>query len=376
MAKKEKELKPVLVEEKTTEQVTDLVETHKDMMPLNDRERLTLSQYQKRNNLSIKSKTTKAFMISLIIAVGIICLAFLSQIAVNIYTFNHTAGIISGIILAICFLIIYITFIVRITKTEAFQNTYIESDRRKAHLHNRKVRYHIAENVVLLELNTPCYLKQREESDLKALTSLYHITQEHKGPYNEVELINNLDVLMKRGGLIYKTAEKTMINYSVKCGFYTAISQKNYVDASIVALMNIQMITDIIYIYGFRPSDYEVNKIIFAIIKNVCLSIGLNNVTVGSKIVGRILPQNNNNLLVELLTKLIDSSVQGVVNGSLTYLIGRRTVDYLLEEYHIQNLLNRDTTLNYAFEDEPEIEDEIKKEINKEITAHKAGNAA
>ena len=142
-------------------------------------------------------------------------------------------------------------------------------------------------------------------------------------------------------GRVKKTAKDYIFRYALKSAAYSAVSQSSRTDAALVAVVNLQLIKDIVFLYGFRPSDAKLVKIFAAVVRNSLISYGLGSVHIGNGIArtvgdaARGIP-----ILGSAIAALVDSSVQGLTNGTLTAVIGFQTIRYLNREYRLQNILD------------------------------------
>jgi hypothetical protein len=121
-------------------------------------------------------------------------------------------------------------------------------------------------------------------------------------------------------------------------------------DAGVVVVKNMQLIKDLIFLYGFRPSDYRMNQITMKVIRAVCLSLGLNTFSQNANWAGKVFNKDSNNFLVQMLGQVIDMGAQFLGNGAMTYLIGKYTVNVLLQEFRIQDLLRLKDLSDYRME--------------------------
>jgi uncharacterized protein (DUF697 family) len=142
-------------------------------------------------------------------------------------------------------------------------------------------------------------------------------------------------------GKIKKSARDIIFKCSMKSAMYSAISQTSRTDAALVAVVNLQMIKDLVFLYGFRPSDARLVKIFGRVVQNSLVAYGLGGLKIGNGVVRTIgdaakgIP-----LLGSAISALVDSSVQGLTNGTLTAVIGFQTIKYLNTEYKLQNILD------------------------------------
>ena len=156
---------------------------------------------------------------------------------------------------------------------------------------------------------------------------------------NEEDLKNALNEIYD--GDVKKASRDIISRCALKSGMYSAISQKELVDSLLVTAINLQMVKDIIFLYGFRPSEGKLVRIFTKVLSNSLVAYGLGGVKVGNSVVKAMgdvakgIP-----LLGGAISALVDSSVQGLGNATLTAVIGRNTVRYLVKEYRLQNILD------------------------------------
>jgi hypothetical protein len=142
-------------------------------------------------------------------------------------------------------------------------------------------------------------------------------------------------------GKIKKSARDIIFKCSLKSAAYSAVSQTSRTDAALVAVVNLQMIKDLVFLYGFRPSDVRLVKIFARVVQNSLVSYGLGSLKIGNSVARTIgdaakgIP-----ILGTAISVLVDSSVQGLTNGTLTAVMGFQTIKYLNTEYKLQNILD------------------------------------
>ena len=71
--------------------------------------------------------------------------------------------------------------------------------------------------------------------------------------------MENLSALYS--GSVKKSAKELIFKISLKSGMYSALSQTNKIDALLVATLNLQLVKDLVFLYGFRPSDTKLVRI-------------------------------------------------------------------------------------------------------------------
>ena len=117
----------------------------------------------------------------------------------------------------------------------------------------------------------------------------------------------------------------------------------------------LKLIKDIVYLYGYRPSDTKMVKIYKTVISNALIAYGLSTGTTslgktfGSGIVSMIDKASNSmNPLTSTFGSVVggiagtalESSLQFIVNSTFTTLIGYQTKKYLSKEYNLQDILD------------------------------------
>ena len=142
-------------------------------------------------------------------------------------------------------------------------------------------------------------------------------------------------------GSVKKSAKALISKSSLRCATYSALSQSNKVDSLLVAFLNLQLVKDLVYLYGFRPSDAKLVKIFARVLQNSLIAYGLGSAKIGNSIVKsmgdavRSIP-----LLGSAISVIVDCSVQGLTNGVLSAVIGYQTIKYLNDEYKLQEILD------------------------------------
>ena len=153
---------------------------------------------------------------------------------------------------------------------------------------------------------------------------------------------------------------------------YSALSQTSKVDAALVVVMNLQLVKDLVFLYGFRPSDAKLVKIFGRVLQNSLIAYGLGGVKIGNSIVKTMgdavkgIP-----FLGTAISVIVESSVQGLTNGVLTAVIGYQTIKYLNQEYRLQEILEG-VELAETDEELQETCVEIEKELKKNRKAPQA----
>ncbi len=295
--------------------------------------------------------------------IGVILFVCLFFLTMRVYEVNEYAGYAVGAACIVVYICIFIVPLVKVMRTGAFQTNVNAYTAKEAKRHNRKLRHEIAEKIIDLTGKVEgvgwydsetvgklaIALKVGDEEGLKdALTRLYQ-------------------------GSVKKNAKELIFRSSLKCAAYSAISQTAKVDTALVIFLNLQLIKDLVYLYGFRPSDARLARIVSRVLQNALIAYGLGGMNIGHSVVQTMgsavkgIP-----ILGNAIAAIVDSSVQGLANGTLTTVIGYQTIRYLNTEYRLQNILDGvdvGETQEELAEACDELEQELKNKKRTKVTA-------
>ncbi len=284
-------------------------------------------KYVKRQNVKGAKFALRLFAA----LIGVFLFAMLFFVSLDVYRINEYAGYAVGGVCAVLYVLVFIVPLVKIMKSDYFITNVNGYTARAAQKHNKKLRHEIADKIIDLcakvegvgwydsavvgKLAIAC--KTGDENGVRGcLTELYE-------------------------GSVKKSAKDLIFRSSLKSATYSAVSQAAKVDAALVVVVNIQLIKDLIFLYGFRPSDAKLVRILGHVIRNSLTAYGLGNMNVGNSVVktmGSVV--GSIPLLGTAIAAIVDSSVQGLVNGTLTTVIGYQTIKYLNKEYRLQDILD------------------------------------
>jgi uncharacterized membrane protein YcjF (UPF0283 family) len=327
MKKSKKELsKEVDNEYALTTQATTATTEEADSEP-----KMTIYEYEEKY-VRHQNVTGAKLVLKLIVAVIAIFLVWcLFSISKQIWDINQYAGYGAGVLSLLLYIFLFIVPVVKIFKSDYFITNVNSKLAPHAKKHNRELRRKISEKIidfnnsvdgvgwydgrVVDELEVA--FKRNDDAGIKkSLTELYQ-------------------------GKIKKSARDIIVKSSLKSAVYSAISQTSKTDSALVAVVNLQMIKDIVFLYGFRPSDARLVKIFARVLQNSLIAYGLGGLKIGNNIVATMgnavkgIP-----ILGTAISTLVDSSVQGLTNGTLTAVIGYQTIKYLNTEYRLQDILD------------------------------------
>ena len=261
------------------------------------------------------------------------------------------------------FIVFYIVPVVKIMKSDYFVTNVNYKTAGKAKRKNRALRRQIAEKIVDVCENVAGV----GWYDSKTVEQLEAGVKAGDDKVIKEQLTN----LYK--GSVKKSAKDIIFKCSLKSAAYAALSQSSKTDAMLVAVVNLQMIKDIVFLYGFRPSDAKLVKIFGAVLRNALVAYGLGGMKIGNGIArtmgdaARGIP-----ILGTAISVLVDSSVQGLTNGTLTAVIGFQTIKYLNVEYKLQNILDG-VEVGETEEELTQTCGELEKELKKNKGLAKAG---
>ncbi|MCF0113025.1 MAG: YcjF family protein [Bacilli bacterium] len=287
---------------------------------------LTLEDYQARYGKGENQKTAKGIARLLIAAIGLIIATCLFFLCVKLFDYHPIAGYVGIGVSVLLFVFLFLVPSIQILKTGYFMVDVSEKNAKAAQKHNRAIRKDIAKKIIDFTEkveNTKWYDEATVGKLAIALTN-----------NNDAQIKEHLTALYQ--GSIKKAGQSLIVKASVKSGAYSALSQSALLDTALVSVTNLKMIKDIVFLYGFRPSEARLAKITKTVLANSLIAFGVANANVGGVIVKGISATKD----IPFLGTLVDSAVQGLTNGILTSVIGYQTVLYLQKEYHLQDILD------------------------------------
>lgn len=300
-------------------------------------EKMTIYDYEQKYTRRQNIKGARLLLGLFAAAIGVFLFFCLFSVTMRIFELELPANINiylgsgAAVVSVLLYIFLFIVPLVKILKLNYFITNVNAKTARAAQRHNRQVRHGLADKII----------------DLTAKV-------EGVGWYDS-EVVGRLAIAQKTGdekalsgclselysGCVKKNAKDMILKTSLKTGMYSAISQTNHVDALLVAFLNLQLVKDIVFLYGFRPSDTKLVRIFGRVLQNSLIAYGLGGMKIGNTIV-----QTMGNavkgipLLGAAISTVVDSSVQGLTNSVLTAVIGHQTIKYLSTEYRLQEILD------------------------------------
>ena len=324
-------------------------------------EKMTIYEYEQKYSKRQNVRGARILLRVFAAAIGILMFAVLAIVCLKVVdlfsdkTIKIGVGAGMGAMCLVLYIFLYIVPLVKILKSSYFITNVNAMTAAKAQKHNRKVRHEIANKII--EFTSTVDGVGWYDSAVVGELAIAVNTNDEEGVKLALTALYKDSVKKSAKSLISKTAVKT--------GFYSALSQSGNIDALLVAVLNLQLIKDITFLYGFRPSDAKLLKIFAAVLRNSLIAYGLGNVKIGNSIVKtmgdavRGIP-----LLGSAISAIVDSSVQGLTNGVLTAVIGYQTINYLSKEYRLQDVLDG-IDVGETEEDLQETCTEIEKELKR-----------
>ncbi len=324
----------------------------KNKLPEDEPVKMTVYEYEQKYSKKENLRAAKVLLRLIAAALGVMIAACLITITLKLWDVHMYAGIASAAVSAILFICLYVVPLVKIAKKGKFQVNVNVHTARQAQKHNKKLRGEIAEKII--EITAQVDGVGWYDSAVVGELAIAVNTNDNEGIKKALTALYSGSVKKSAKSLIYKSA--------LKSGMYSALAQTSKTDALLVVFLNLQLVKDLVYLYGFRPSDAKLVKIFGRVLQNSLIAYGLGNIKIGNSIVKTMgdavkgLP-----LLGAAISTIVDSSVQGLTNGVLTTVMGYQTIKYLNYEYKLQNVL--DGVEIEAEEEMKETCEEIEKEL-------------
>ena len=288
----------------------------------------TINDYEERS-MRDEDRSAISYVLKLVIVVfGLFIISLLLGISDRIRGFNQIAGYVSLVIFLILFMYFYIRPIFRIYRMRYFESKGQVKNSRLANKHNERTRRKIAEQIINFNQNVEGanWYDERLVAALKIAVK----NNDNKRIYEILTKLMN--------GSIKNASNKIIVTSAVQSGIYTAMIPSQAIDALLVAGVNLKMIRDILFLYGFRPTNARLVRIFINSIIGSVAAYGLEGSGIGSflaRLGSRAIPVIN-----ESSSFLVDAAVQVFTNGTLTMWIGYKAIDYLKKEYKLQVILD------------------------------------
>ena len=326
--------------------------------------KMTFEEYKERYTKPENKNLMKAAMIMIAAGIGIILFTCLFLICLRVYEINEYAGYAAIGVSVLIFILFYIVPIIRIGTTKYFITNVNDRTVRNAQKHNKKLREEIADKMI--DYNSKVEGATWYNEKLVGQLAIARVS------HNDKEVKTLLTQIYD--GDVKKETRKIIRDHALKIGLVTTFSQSHVVDTAFVAVYELNLIKDLVFLYGFRPSDTRLMKIYLTVLSNSLMAYGIS--ASSSNFVGGIVNGISNavgkiSALSSAISVVVGSTIQGVVNSTLSIIIGMQTRKYLLTEYHLQDVL--DEVILDETVDEQALIDEVKAEIIKSAKPGKKG---
>ena len=320
-----------------------------------ENEKMTLEEYKARYTKPENTKLIKTGMYFLIGGIGVVIFTCLFLICLRVYEINEYAGYVAIGLAVLVFIFLYIVPIVKITRAKYFITNVNDRTARNAKKHNKQLREEIADKMI--DYNAKVEGATWYNEKLVGELAIARVQHDDKGTKQLLTQIYDGDVK--------KQSRKIITEHALKIGLVTMFSQSQVVDTAFVATYELSLIKDLVYLYGFRPSDAKLMRIYLTVLTNALTAYGIS--ATSSNLVGGIASSISTavskvSALSSIVSVVVSSTIQGVVNASLSVIIGLQTRQYLLHEYHLQDVLDE---VEFEEVDEKEMINEVKTEILK-----------
>ncbi len=304
---------------------------NKDAKPSEDNKKMTIYEYEQKYAKRQNLRGARLVLKLLAAALGVLIFAMLFFVVKDLWAIHMYAGIAGTVVAVILFICLYIVPLIKIMKTGYFEVNVNAKTARAAQKHNKRVRHEIADKII--EVTSKVEGVGWYDSQVVGALAIAVNSGDEEGI--------KLSLTELYTGSVKKSAKTLISKSSLRCATYSALSQSNKVDSLLVAFLNLQLVKDLVYLYGFRPSDAKLVKIFARVLQNSLIAYGLGSAKIGNSIVKsmgdavRSIP-----LLGSAISVIVDCSVQGLTNGVLSAVIGYQTIKYLNDEYKLQEILD------------------------------------
>lgn len=294
-------------------------------------EKLTIYEYEQKYSKRENLKGAKLLIKLIAVAIGCFLFFCMFSVCEKMWAIHMYAGIAAICVCAIIYIFFFIIPLIKIAKLSSFSVNVNAKTAHAAQVHNRKVRHELSDKII--EFTSKVEGVGWYDSEIVGRLAIARNSGDEKGI--------NVALNSLYTGCIKKNAKDIIFKTSLKTAMYSAMSQTDKIDAMLVAVLNLQLVKDLLFLYGFRPSDTKLVKIFARVLQNSLIAYGIGGSSIGNTVV-----QTMGNavksipLLGAVIATVIDSSVQGLTNGVLTALIGRQTIKYLSQEYRLQEVLD------------------------------------
>ncbi|MCQ2742327.1 MAG: DUF697 domain-containing protein [Bacilli bacterium] len=321
-------------------------------------EGLTIDEYATKYTKKAKASFVRALLVLSITLLAILLGAAIASLVIPLWKENMYLGIGALAVLVILVVLLIVVPLIKVLSSDYF---IIDADKKNyisAKRHNKAVRRRIASHMIDITSN----LRGKEWKSFAKPDAKFHMDELSKAVSSRDDSLVSENLVWLYGGPVKKTANAYIVNSAVRTGIYTFVSQNDTVDALIVATLHFQLLKNLVYIYGFRPTDRDLMKVFLAIAKDAAIAYTSNHVKVGETIANYTFKTLADTPIVGIFAKLVNSTISSFANGGFTIFFGKRVVSYLNKEYKIQSILDK-VQIEMSDKEEEKIKEEVKAEI-------------
>ena len=323
---------------------------------------------EKYERESIIAESTKGLKVAIKVAIGVL-LFIIIMTMFNVCNIAYSTNVYLGHVCLIGFVIAIIYFFIypiyKLLKKSYFILEYDESTAKRVREHNDKVIISMAKNIINLS----------ESIDGESWYNKLYV-EELKSELEKKSIVDLRESMTKMiNTSIRKKSNDLIIKWSIKTGVLTAISQSDVIDSVFVVIINLLLVKDLVFLYGFRYSAFRLLKTFIGVFVSAATAYSLQNANIGKNVLtmlsgvlrklGRNIPAPAT-VLTSAIEVVADSSAQGMGNALMTAFIGYQAISYLNQEYNLQNELKDIDLLDEEYEFK-ETANEIKKGLKEEL---------
>lgn len=331
--------------------------------------KMSIEEYKDKYCKPENTKLIKSIIFLAEAGIGIVIFACLLLIALRIYDMNEYAGYGAGVACLLAFVLLYIIPVARIRSQKSFITNVNGLTARKAQKYNKKLREDLADKFIDIQAKADCATYYSDEKIGKLAIARHQ--------NDDKALKSALSELYKTD--IKKASNKLIKDTSLKVGLITALSPSPKVDTFVIVAFEIDLIKNIVFQYGFRPSDAKMAKLYERVLASALVAYGLQNASasIGKGVVSALTKGSSSIPFIGgILGAVIGSATQGLTNSLLTTLIGMKTRQYLMKEYHLQDVLDEiEITDEEEAKEQAEILADVKQELEKNTSKKKKEEA-
>ena len=227
--------------------------------------KMTIYEYEQKYSKRENVRGAKLFLTFVVTIVGVFLLVLLAMFTMKMYEFNEYVGYGVGGACLIVYVCVFVVPVCKLFASGYFVTNVNANTAAKAKRHNKRLRHDVARKIVDLasKVDGVCWY----DSETVGKLAIALQTNSDKG------IKENLSALYR--GSVKKAAKELIFKASLKSAMYSAVSQSSQLDTVMVAMVNLQLIKDLVYLYGFRPSDAKLAKIFAAVIRNSLVAYGV-----------------------------------------------------------------------------------------------------